>query len=175
MLQRELQGVLGLAHEGARDVVRRRVFAARGLHQARKNRAQRPRRHLLRLLEHRAEHLGHVLLDQGAVRGVHALEHDLEQVVHQAIRAGALEVEHRHAQTDGGDVLKRRVRGLKRRRRGILQTPHRVHEREVHGLERLVVLVRLLGGKNAEDVAEAQRDVQTNVLREARDERREIL
>ena len=89
--------------------------------------------------------------------------------------AGALEVEHRHAQTDGGDVLKRRVRGLKRRRRGILQTPHRVHEREVHGLERLVVLVRLLGGENAEDVAEAQRDVQTNVLREARDERREIL
>ena len=55
-----------------------------------RNRAQRPRRHVLRLLEHRAEHLGHVLLDQGAVRGVHALEHDLEQVVHQAIRAGAL-------------------------------------------------------------------------------------
>ena len=167
VLHRELQVVLGLAHQRARQVVRRGVLALARLHETLQDRAQHVRRNLLRLFQHRAQHLRRVLLHERAVRGVDAGEQYLEKLGHQQLRARALQVEHRDAEPDGGDVLKQRVRGLKRRRGRVVQSRQRPKERVIHGLEGIVVLERLLGSEDAKHVAQAQRGVQADILRKA--------
>jgi hypothetical protein len=147
--------------------VRRGVLALARLHETLQDRAQHVRRNLLRLFQHRAQHLRRVLLHERAVRGVDAGEQHLEKLGHQQLRARALQVEHRDAEPDGGDVLKQRVRGLKRRRGRVVQSRQRPKERVIHGLEGIVVLERLLGSEDAKHVAQAQRGVQADILRKA--------
>ena len=82
VLHRELQVVLGFAHQRAREVVRRGVLSLERLHQALQNSRQNFRRHLLRFLQHRAQHLRRVFLDERAVRGVHARKQHFEKLRH---------------------------------------------------------------------------------------------
>ena len=104
VLHRELQVVLGLAHQVARQIVRRRVLPSRGLHHVLEDHPQHLGRHVLRFLQHRAQHLSHVFLHQRAVRRVDALEKALEELGQQSVRAGAGEVQDGNQKTDGGDI-----------------------------------------------------------------------
>ena len=164
VLHRELKVVLALPHQVARERVRRRVLAPHRLDEPLQHRVQHLRGRRLVLFDHDGEDLGHVLLHQPGVGRVQRVKQRLKQLWHQRICTLAFQVEHGHAQADSGDVLQQRVRTLERGLGRVLQVREGVQERDVDTLENEVVLIRVLGGEDAQDVAEAERGIEAHLL-----------